>query len=68
MTPEEIETEYWTYHYFKHGIKEDFEDERFDELAEKLENGELNDDEWDNLINTNSEYTHDHSHPDWARC
>lgn len=64
MTPEAIETEYWACHYFKHGIKEEFEDDEFDDLVEKLENGELNDDEWDNLIHTSAESSNDLTHPD----
>lgn len=33
-TPEDIEAEYWAYHYQENKVKEQFEDDEFDQAAE----------------------------------
>ena len=52
LTPEEVEAEFWAYHYAESTAKEEFEDDDFDQdaILAGLENG----DEWEDVINERS--------------
>ena len=53
LTPEDVEAEFWAYHYADKPPGEEFEDDDFDVKAimDDLNNSEIDDDEWEELIN-----------------
>jgi len=53
LTSEDVEAEFWAYYYVDKPPGEEFEDDDFDiqAIMDDLNGGDINDDEWEELIN-----------------